>query len=84
MSITSLKPKQKSPIKWVKGYLEGYDGGWRDGVKEVVEWMKENLYISPDKTIVEQLSGRLAKQISGIIFEEKWQAKLKEWGIKDE
>ena len=50
---------------------EVYKKGEKAGIKEVVEWIKENSFNSES---IYALS----------IWQDAWQAKLKEWGLSDD
>jgi len=53
--------------------LEGFYDGKKAGIKEVVEWIEAQRISG--FTIIEGVGAGIP------ISEEKWQAKLKEWGV---
>ena len=73
----SFRAGQEDVMKLTHPYFQviakhWFDVGKKAGIRKVVEWIRENISVDTSD------GGIL---ISGYAAGEKWQAKLKEWGI---
>jgi len=68
-----MEAKKYEPTAYLAGHSRGWNDGFKAGIKEVVEDMARTLETAPHHKTIASMWQCL----------QKWQAKLKEWGIKE-
>lgn len=65
-------------------YQEERQIGRQEGIREVVEWLQDNFKDVPAYSKVEGSNIKIPEPPAKYILGDKWQSKLKDWGINED